>query len=361
MNTSANLPARPVLSIIVPAYDAQHFVKACLNAIVPQMGPGHELIVVDDGSRDRTAEFVEAVCAHYPYLDTRVVRQQNQGIAGARNRGLLEARGEYILFVDADDLLLPGALAAIEDVVAHYHPDVVACDFKSWQPDKERKSRHIELGYPPARIITDTDAILQTFFADRHMYVWANVVRREVYARLPQPVFPAGRVFEDVSVLSRLLSECRSLYRLAVPAIAYRQHPASLTKTISAKWCVDFASAIKQVRTTFSVLPASEELRMQIDVTACHFYIGIVKNSYQLSWSEGRAAREQVREVFLATLFHDINEVLATMEQARVASRSHAHDLVVARQVRLALRESLAFALAMAASRKIKLWQRMTA
>jgi glycosyltransferase involved in cell wall biosynthesis len=361
MNTSLNLPARPVLSIIVPAYNAQHFIQACLHAIVPQMGPGHELIVIDDGSRDRTAEYVDAACTHYPYLDIRVVRQQNQGIAGARNRGLLEARGEYIVFVDADDLLLPGALAAIEAVVAHHGPDVVACDFKAWQPEKERKSRHVQLGYPAAQVISGTDAILQTFFADRHMYVWANVIRREVYARLPQPVFPPGRVFEDVSVLSRLLSECRSLYRLPVPTIAYRQHPGSLTKSISAKWCVDFATAIQQVRTAFSVLPASEALRMQIDVTACHFYIGIVKNSYQLSWSEGRAAREKVREVFLATLFHDINEVLATMEHARVASRDHGHDLVVARQVRLALRESLAFALAKAASRKIKLWQRMTA
>jgi hypothetical protein len=192
------------------------------------------------------------------------------------------------------------------------------------------------------------------------MYVWANVIRREIYARLPQPVFPPGRVFEDVSVLSRLLSECASLVRVATPTIAYRQHPASLTKSISAKWCIDFACALKQVKAGFSIQLATDALRMQIDVAACHFYIGIVKNSYQLSWSAGRAAREQVKDIFLSSLFHDINEVLAAMEQARLPSRDHQLDLVVARQVRLALRESLAFALAKAASRQFKRWQRVT-
>jgi glycosyltransferase involved in cell wall biosynthesis len=361
MNTSATQPASPVLSIVVPAHDAQDFVSACLNAILPQMGPDHELILIDDGSHDRTADIAEAVCAHYPYLATRVVRQQNTGVAGARNRGLEEARGEYIVFVDVDDLLLPGALAAIGELIERHHPDAVACDFRYWQPDKERKSRDVALGYQRGRVLTDTDTILQTFFADRHMYVWANVLRRAVYARVPQPVFPTGRVFEDVSVLSQLLAACNSLVRLDTPTIAYRQHPASLTKSISPSCCIDFATALGQVKTAFCTLPASDALRMQIDVTACHFYIGIVKNSYQLPWSVGRVVRDQVRQRFLAALFHDINEVLAAMEEARTGSRDRYLDLVVARQVRLALRESLAFALAKAASRQIKRLQRIAA
>jgi hypothetical protein len=186
-------------------------------------------------------------------------------------------------------------------------------------------------------------------------------MRREIFARVPQPVFPPGRLYEDVSVLSCLLSECRSLYRLAVPIIAYRQHPASLTKSISAKWCVDFASALRQVKSMFSTRPASDALRMQIDVTACHFYIGIVKNSYQLLWSEGRAARDEVKQLFLDSLFHDPEIVLAAMEQGTLRSRDHASDRACARQVRQALSESLAFALAKACSRKLKQWQRSTA
>jgi hypothetical protein len=360
-NTSAHPTASPVLSIIVPAYDAQDFIEACLASIAQQMGPRHELIVVDDGSRDRTAMLAEDMAARHPGLCMRVVRQQNQGVSGARNRGLLEARGQYIQFVDADDRMLPGALAGIMDAIERFAPDVVACDFQWWYPHKERKNAYVALGYPCFEPLTDVDAILQTFFADRHMYVWSNVMRREIYDRVPQPVFPPGRLYEDVSVLSRLLSHCASLVRIDVPTIAYRQHPASLTKSISAKWCVDFAAALRQVRSGFAARVTTSALRMQIDVTACHFYIGIVKNSYQLGWSEGRAARAQVRELFLDSLFHDPAVVLAAMEHGPLPSRDPRRDRAAARQVRRALRDSLAFSLAKAASRRIKLWQRMAA
>jgi hypothetical protein len=361
MNKNPQPPTTPRLSIVVPAYNAQDFIEACLQSILPQMGPAHELVLVDDGSRDATSELANRVRAHHPGATMRVVGQANQGIAGARNRGLAEACGEYIAFVDADDLMLPGALAALDEAIARHRPDVIACDFQYWHPHKECKSRAVALGYPAAEVVTNGDAILQTFFADRHMYVWANVFRREIYARLPQPVFPQGRLFEDVSVLSRLLSECTGLVRVAFPTIAYRQHPSSLTKSISAKCCVDFACALRQVRAGFAARASSPALRMQIDVTACHFYIGIVKNSYQLSWSKGLAVREQVRELFVASLFHDPVEVLAAMECGTVQSRDRALDAAVACQVRKALRGSLAFSLAKAVSRKIKLWQRMAA
>lgn len=353
--------ANPVVSIVVPAHNAGAFLGRCLQSVVWQMSPAFELIVVDDGSVDGTCALAETVQAQHPQLAMRVVRQQNRGVAGARNRGLSEARGQYIAFVDADDMVLPGALASIEDVIAHHRPDVIACDFATWHPKKEHKNRHITLGHPRGEILTDRDAILQTFFADRHMYLWAHVMRRDIYARLPQPAFPEGRVFEDVAVLPGLLAECRSLYRLACPTIAYRQHHGSLKMAISAKWCADFAQALRQVKAVFSARPAGALLRMQIDAAACHFYIGIVKNSYQLPWSTGRAAREQARQMFLASLFHHPIEVLAAMERGTIASTDRALDATCARQVRQALEGSLLFALAKSASRRIKLWQRMAA
>jgi hypothetical protein len=361
MYTSAHSPAKPVLSVIVPAYNAQDFIETCMTAIAGQLGPSHELLVIDDGSRDQTFALADAVRERHAHLCIRIVRQPNQGVSAARNRGLREARGDYIVFVDADDLLLPGALAGMEDVIVHHAPDVIACDFQWWHPNKERKCRPVALGYPRGQLVTDVDTILQTFFADRHMYVWANVMRRDIFNRVPQPVFPPGRLYEDVSVLSCLLSQCASLYRLAVPTIAYRQHPASLTKSISAKWCVDFASALRQVKLMFSTRPSSPALLLQMDVAACYFYIGIVKNSYQLAWSEGRAAREEVKDLFLSSLFHDPEVVLAAMEHGDLPSHDRVLDRSAAAQVRKALRESVAFALAKACSRKIKLWQRMAA
>lgn len=106
------------LSIIIPAYNAEAYLPQCLDSILAQEHPGCEVIVVDDGSTDGTAALLER------YPDVKVVHQENRGMSTARNRGLDEARGEYILFVDSDDLLTDGALETLvaelsgEDIIA---------------------------------------------------------------------------------------------------------------------------------------------------------------------------------------------------------------------------------------------------
>lgn len=106
------------LSIIIPAYNAEAYLPQCLDSILAQEHQGCEVIVVDDGSTDGTAALLER------YPDVKVVHQENHGMSTARNRGLDEARGEYILFVDSDDLLTDGALATLvaefggEDIIA---------------------------------------------------------------------------------------------------------------------------------------------------------------------------------------------------------------------------------------------------
>ena len=106
------------LSIIIPAYNAEAYLPQCLDSILAQEHSGCEVIVVDDGSTDGTA----ALLQRYP--DVKVIHQANRGMSTARNRGLDEARGEYILFVDSDDLLTDGALETLvaelsgEDIIA---------------------------------------------------------------------------------------------------------------------------------------------------------------------------------------------------------------------------------------------------
>ncbi len=94
------------LSIIIPAYNAEAYLPQCLDSILAQEHRGCEVIVVDDGSTDGTAALLER------YPDVKVIHQENRGMSTARNRGLDEAQGEYILFVDSDDLLTDGALAS---------------------------------------------------------------------------------------------------------------------------------------------------------------------------------------------------------------------------------------------------------
>jgi glycosyltransferase involved in cell wall biosynthesis len=353
MQTNPVLPSQPTLSIVVPAYNAALFVEASLGSILPQMAPHHELVVVDDGSTDGTAARVQALAATYPACTLRLVRQPNGGVSAARNRGLHEARGDYIVFIDADDLLLPGMLAAL-DAAARHTPDVIACSLNAWHPEKDGQRRLIALGYPPDTTIRGRDAILHTFFADRMAYVCIYVFRREVFSRHAQPVFPPGRVYEDLAVISSLLADCASLYHLARPLIDYRQHAASITRSVSLSWCTDFASALHDVKRGLERHEVGHTVRMLADAMACYFYVAIVKNSFLLPWRMGQLARARVREIFHDSLFHPVDQVLTAMENEAIQSRDTRADAATARQVRKALAGSLMFSLMKTVSRRLK-------
>ena len=92
-------------SIIIPAYNAEAYLQRCLDSIFSQDFNGYEVIVIDDGSTDGTAALLEG------HPQVKVIRQENQGMATARNRGLDAAQGDYILFIDSDDELMPHALS----------------------------------------------------------------------------------------------------------------------------------------------------------------------------------------------------------------------------------------------------------
>src|SRR5215212_9805350 len=93
-----------LVSIIIPCYNQAYFLGEAIDSILAQGYPHFEIVVVDDGSTDNTAE----VAARY--LEVRCIRQDNRGQASARNTGLHQSRGSYLVFLDADDRLLPSAL-----------------------------------------------------------------------------------------------------------------------------------------------------------------------------------------------------------------------------------------------------------
>jgi glycosyltransferase involved in cell wall biosynthesis len=96
---------RALVSVVVPCFNQAHFLPDAIESVNAQTYPNVEIIVVDDGSTDNTSAVVER------YPGVRAVRHDNQGLAAARNAGLQHATGEYVVFLDADDMLLPEALA----------------------------------------------------------------------------------------------------------------------------------------------------------------------------------------------------------------------------------------------------------
>ena len=113
--------AAPLISVIIPAYNAERYLSAAIDSVLAQTRPADEIIVVDDGSNDGTSRVEEVYRGQVRWL-----RQANQGSAAARNRGVAAASGELLAFLDADDLWVPEKLAwQMEALNAKPHPEMV--------------------------------------------------------------------------------------------------------------------------------------------------------------------------------------------------------------------------------------------
>ncbi len=345
------------LSIIVPVYNIAPYVEQCLQSILAQLKPQHELIVIDDGSKDNSLALVTRLQQQWEGSNFHVTSQANEGLAGVRNNGVRAARGDYIVWVDGDDVLKEGILAALDQAIAERAPDVIACDFQMWHPQEPGKTHEEKLAYPPNSLLRDQEAILNHFLMGRKMYVWTNVIQREIYAQLPDPVFPPGRVFEDISTVPRLLSQCASLLYLGQPIIDYRQHPASITQSISEKWCFDFASGLPLARQHLQARGVSDSVKRHFDITAGHFFVGVYKSTYQLPAETGKRVRESIRQAFTDNLFGDYHSMRASAGRRDLITCSREKDQDMLAQLRHILSGNLLFHLGQTASRKLKVWR----
>lgn len=102
----------PTISVVIPAYNYAHTLTRAIESVLPQLGVKHELIVINDGSTDNTQQVIDDLL-HKNSSQFRTILKQNGGLSSVRNRGIKEARGDYLIFLDADDQMAPGALETI--------------------------------------------------------------------------------------------------------------------------------------------------------------------------------------------------------------------------------------------------------
>ena len=127
------METRELISIIVPAYNAENYIEKCLNSILSQTYSSIEVIVVNDGSTDRTKEIVE----QYTLKDSRVIliSTENQGVSLARKEGIHRAKGKYIGFVDSDDCMDSDMYEVLVNNMTKYEADIAHCGYKMYFED----------------------------------------------------------------------------------------------------------------------------------------------------------------------------------------------------------------------------------
>lgn len=227
------------LSLIVPIYKAEAYVQDCVASITRQLVPGVEVILVNDGSPDRSAEIARSACGELIARGVvTVIDQPNQGVSVARNTGLARASGTYVGFIDADDLLLSGYVESVLAVLEQDAVDIVEFGYKSF-------SQLQDLPHVPALYLHGSfgrgscrDRDLQVF-ARSAWYPWSRVFRRALFEGLQFP--PGVRFCEDLMTLPFLYERAVISHHIRQPLYAYRTNVAGATSNVSA----DYSDALR--------------------------------------------------------------------------------------------------------------------
>ena len=138
-----NQPVKYRLSVIVPVYNAEKYLEACVGSILRQNVSDMEIILVDDGSTDSSAEICKRLCTQYAVV--RSLHQSNAGAGIARNTGIAEAQGRYIAFVDSDDLLMEGMYSELLAKMENAGADAAMCAFSRFSDNGPLRSREVPL------------------------------------------------------------------------------------------------------------------------------------------------------------------------------------------------------------------------
>ncbi|MFL6231272.1 MAG: glycosyltransferase [Pyrinomonadaceae bacterium] len=230
MNPPEEASLEPRVSIITPLYNSSAFIAGALDSVISQTCPDWEIVLVDDGSPDDTRQKVE------PYLgDDRVryIRQENQGIAGARNTGILAARGAWVCLLDHDDRWAPDKLERQLEFIVTNGLDISATD--AFVVRGEVRSRYSEI-FPPA-LVRDLGRSLEDAGVDvfglliRGNFLCASsvMVRRSLFDRLGLLDAEAAPA-DDYEMWLRCAADRSRIGYLAHPLIEYHLHEHNFSR-----------------------------------------------------------------------------------------------------------------------------------
>ena len=229
------LGGRPFLSVVIPAYNAASYIERCLSSLRPLGKASCEILLVDDGSQDATLVLAEAGLASFPRH--RLFRTSNNGPGAARNLGLRESQGRYVLFVDSDDWVIADVLLRILQVLEATSPDLLTADYLQcveWNEGKvERVFRGLLTGEKYAE--ATTEKLRSCLFYRRYKpLVWAYVYKRSFLVE-NNLFFLEKTYFEDEEWIPRVISIASSISFFPEPWYVYRRRRGSITTENSLK------------------------------------------------------------------------------------------------------------------------------
>jgi len=207
----------PKISVIVPVYNVENYIRKCLETLVGQTLEEIEIIIVNDGTKDNSMSIVKEFADKYPQKIV-ILEKENGGLSDARNYAIPHAKGEYIAFLDSDDYIEKNMYQDMYEIAKKENSDMVECDFYWEYPNK---------------IKTDIGEIYEgkkEMLEKVRVVAWNKLIKREILKQT-QITFPVGYHYEDVEFTYQLIPYLEKVSFLKKPCIHYVQREGSISNS----------------------------------------------------------------------------------------------------------------------------------
>lgn len=249
------------ISVIVPVYKVEKTLHACVNSILAQTYTDIEVILVDDGSPDACP----VMCEELAKTDSRikVVHRENGGLSAARNTGIDNASGEYIAFVDSDDMIAPKTLEVLYDALIKVEADMSVSMYQLFQDDDDIKNNEVS----DEVTVADAQEILLFEKVYDRTEAWGKLYKKEIFSSLR---FKEGIYYEDTHIAPYILEKIKKVAFNRSKLYFYRKNPELPTimnaKFSKKKLCIldIFKVQIRDIYKKVGMCPAYESALEQL-------------------------------------------------------------------------------------------------
>ena len=237
MHTTSNLP---LVSIIVPVFNVEKYLNSCVDSIIRQTYKQFEVILVDDGSEDNSGD----ICDNYLMIDSRikVFHTSNQGVSHARNFGISQSKGSYLLFIDSDDYIADTLLS--ECISQRDKGECLMFRFTSIDGDSNEISTNWDTNFPMGKTLSSASSIQLLLRHDIDNFIWRLFSPKKIWID-HKIAFPSIGMLEDLEALTAILLQTKDVYFLPSQLYFYRKRAGSALATPTEKSIIDGTNAIK--------------------------------------------------------------------------------------------------------------------
>lgn len=215
----------PMISVIIPVYNVEPYLCKCLDSVLSQSFSDYEVVLVDDGSTDGSAE----ICKAYQLRDSRIrySYKENGGLSSARNQGLEISQGSYVTFIDSDDYIEPEYLCTLYRLIKDNDADISTCFYNIESKKGTRPWSDVDA----EENVFDSRAALLRLFSSKEIDVCAvcKLYKKSLFKEI---VFPEGKLFEDVGTTYKLLGQANAVAVCHKPLYHYVMRDNSIVHKV---------------------------------------------------------------------------------------------------------------------------------